>query len=44
MQTEGASENIYRIRVGDLRIVHQVSWSERIILVHYVRPRERAYE
>ena len=37
-------ENTYRIRIGDLRIVYQVSWSERTVLVHYIGPRERAYE
>jgi len=37
-------ENTYRIRIGDLRIVYQVSWSERTILVHHIGPREAAYE
>jgi mRNA interferase RelE/StbE len=37
-------ENAYRIRVGDLRIVYEVSWDERRILIHFIGPRERAYE
>lgn len=37
-------ESIYRIRIGDVRIVYQVSWNERTILIHYIGPRERAYE
>jgi mRNA interferase RelE/StbE len=37
-------ENTYRIRTGDLRIVYQVSWNERTVLIHYVGPRERAHE
>jgi mRNA interferase RelE/StbE len=37
-------ENTYRIRIGDLRIVYHVSWSERTILVNYIGPREAAYE
>jgi mRNA interferase RelE/StbE len=37
-------ENTYRIRVGDLRIVYEVSWDERRILIHFIGPRERAYE
>ena len=37
-------ENTYRIRIGDLRIVYQVSWNERTILIHYIGSRERAYE
>jgi mRNA interferase RelE/StbE len=37
-------ENTYRIRIGDLRIVYQVLWDEKTILIHYIGPRERAYE
>jgi mRNA interferase RelE/StbE len=37
-------ENTYRIRIGDLRIVYQVSWNERTALIHYVGARERAYK
>ena len=37
-------ENIYRIRVGNLRIVYEVLWNERTILIHYIGPREKAYE
>jgi len=36
-------ENTYRIRIGNLRIVYQVLWDEKIILIHYIGPRERAY-
>lgn len=37
-------ENTYRIRIGNLRIVYQVFWNEKTILIHYVGPREKAYE
>jgi len=37
-------ENIYRIRVGNLRIVYEILWNQKIILIHYVGPREKAYE
>jgi len=37
-------DNVYRIRIGDLRIVYEVLWLQRKILIHYVGPRERAYE
>ena len=37
-------ENTYRIRIGEMRIVYQVSWNERTVLIHYIGPRERAYE
>jgi len=36
-------DSIYRIRIGDLRIVYQVLWSERTIVVIYVGPRGKAY-
>lgn len=36
-------ENTYRIRIGNLRIVYQVLWDEKTILIHYIGPRERAY-
>ena len=36
--------NIYRIRVGDNRIVYEVLWTQRTILIHYVGPTEKAYQ
>lgn len=36
-------DNVYRIRVGDLRIVYEVSWARRTIVIHYIGPREKAY-
>lgn len=37
-------ENTYRIRVGNLRIVYEVLWNQKTILIHYIGPREKAYE
>jgi len=37
-------DGVYRIRVGDLRIVYEVSWARRTIVIHYVGPREKAYQ
>lgn len=37
-------DNTYRIRVGNLRIVYEVSWVERTIIIHYIGSREKAYE
>ncbi|MEM3700672.1 MAG: type II toxin-antitoxin system RelE/ParE family toxin [Candidatus Bathyarchaeia archaeon] len=37
-------ESTYRIRIGNLRIVYQVFWNEKTILIHYIGPREKAYE
>jgi mRNA-degrading endonuclease RelE of RelBE toxin-antitoxin system len=37
-------DNTYRIRVGTSRIVYEVLWDEKTILIHYVGRREKAYE
>lgn len=37
-------DNTYRIRVGNLRIVYKVLWTERTIIIHYIGPREKAYK
>jgi len=36
-------DNVYRIRVGDLRIIYEVLWAQRTIIIHYIGPREKAY-
>ena len=37
-------DNVYRVRLGGLRIVYAVGWNERRILIHYIGPREAAYD
>jgi len=37
-------ENTYRIRIGGLRIVYEVNWDEKRILIHFIGPREKAYK
>jgi len=37
-------DNVYRVRLAGLRIVYAVLWTERRILIHYIGPREAAYE
>jgi mRNA interferase RelE/StbE len=37
-------KNTYRIRTGNIRIVYQVQWNEKTILISYIGPREKAYE
>lgn len=37
-------DNVYRVRIGQLRVVYVVAWAERRILIHYIGPRESAYE
>jgi mRNA interferase RelE/StbE len=36
-------EDSYRIRIGDVRIIYAVKWSEREIEVRAIKPREKAY-
>ena len=36
-------DSVYRIRVGDLRIVYEVLWARRTIVIHYLGSREKAY-
>jgi mRNA interferase RelE/StbE len=37
------AEHLYRIRVGDYRIVYAVDHQTRLVTVHYVRHRKEAY-
>jgi len=37
------AERLYRVRVGDYRIVYEVDSKARQITVHYVRHRREAY-
>jgi mRNA-degrading endonuclease RelE of RelBE toxin-antitoxin system len=37
------SDSTYRIRIGELRMVYTVSWTERKVMIHYVGPRGDAY-
>ncbi|MBX7257772.1 MAG: type II toxin-antitoxin system RelE/ParE family toxin [Candidatus Hydrogenedentes bacterium] len=37
------AEGIYRIRVGDYRIVYGIEPSQRVVLVHYIRHRRDVY-
>jgi mRNA interferase RelE/StbE len=38
-----ASERLYRIRVGDYRIVYEVDTKAEVVTVHYVRHRRDVY-
>jgi len=37
-------DNTYRIRVGNLRIVYEVLWTKRTIIIHYIGQRKKAYK
>lgn len=42
LKLEGG-QGLYRVRVGDYRLVYGVDKAKRIILVHYVRHRRDVY-
>jgi mRNA interferase RelE/StbE len=37
------AERLYRIRVGDYRIVYEVDLSNKLLIIHYIRHRRRVY-
>ena len=37
-------EDTYRIRLGDTRIVYTIKRGQRIIVIHYIGSREKAYK
>jgi len=37
-------DNTYRIRLGNTRIVYEILWKDKTILIHYAGPRKKAYE
>lgn len=37
-------ENLYRLRVGDYRVIYEVDEENKTIVVHYVRHRKDAYK
>ena len=37
-------ENTYRIRIGSLRIIYEINWDEKRILIHFIGSREKAYK
>jgi mRNA interferase RelE/StbE len=37
------SDNLYRIRVGDYRVIFEIDDKEKIVLIVYIRHRKDAY-
>ena len=35
--------SVYRIMVGDIRLVYSVEWSEKTVSIHYIGSRKKAY-
>ena len=36
-------ENTYRIRIGDYRIIYEVLWDEKRVIIHFIGGRKAAY-
>ena len=36
-------DSVYRIRIGDVRVVYSVEWGEKIISIHFIGSRKQAY-
>jgi len=37
------ADRLYRLRVGDYRVVYEVEKEREVVIVHYVRHRQEAY-
>jgi mRNA interferase RelE/StbE len=37
-------DGMYRIRIGNLRMIYEVLWVERKIIIQKIEPRESVYE
>lgn len=36
--------DIYRVRLGEYRVIYSVNWEERVILIHRLKRRGEAYK
>lgn len=36
--------DIYRVRIGEYRIIYSVNWEKRLVLIHRLKKREDAYK
>ncbi len=39
-----ADLDIYRVRIGEYRVIYTVNWKRRLILIHRLKKREDAYK
>lgn len=37
-------DSMYRLRIGSLRLVYEVFWVDKKIIIHKIEPRESVYE
>jgi len=38
------ADNLYRIRIGDYRIIYEIQYEQNLIIIQYVRHRRDAYK
>jgi len=38
------AEKLYRIRIGDYRVIYEVNTEEKTIIIYYIRHRREAYK
>ena len=38
-----SSESMYRIRIGDYRVIYEVITNEKLVIIHYIRHRKDVY-
>lgn len=36
-------ENLYRLRIGDYRIIYEVDEADELVTIHYIRHRKDVY-
>ena len=39
-----ATERTYRVRIGNYRIIYQVDYQEKVVMIYYIRHRKDAYK
>ncbi len=43
IQWKNSAERVYRIRVGDYRVIYQVDTKTKIVIIYHVRHRREVY-
>jgi len=45
VKIKGSEElDIYRVRIGEYRVIYSVNWTKRLVLIHRLKKREDAYK
>ncbi len=43
IKLKGGSDNVYRIRVGDYRVIYEINENEKSVTIHRIRHRKEVY-